>query len=134
MESTEKFLSVENLEAIKDTIQLELLKRGVIAPIVKLEEVIRKSNNHHIELATAEFQTIPVMFKKLGVINFGTFVGKKPKNELKPELEGEFISVWISVYFSYEHFNGGSNGVEMFNIWFNVFGSTSYDVKLNQIK
>lgn len=131
----ELYLSAENLEAIKEAIQLELLKRGVTAPIVTMEETIgRNSSSHYINFSTAYFQTVPVMFKKLAVTNFSTSANKQPKSVLDPKLAGEFIAVWISVHFSYESFGGGSNGTEIFNIWFNVFGPTSYDVKLAQIR
>lgn len=36
MENT-KLLSQENLNAIKEFIQVELLKRGITAPIIKIE-------------------------------------------------------------------------------------------------
>lgn len=131
----ELLLSAANLEAIKNAIQIELLKRGVTAPIVEIKETLgRNSSAHYLEFSTAPFQTVPVMFKKLVVSSFSTSLRKAPKSDLKPGIEGEYIAVWISVHFTYESFEGGSNGTKMFDIWFNVFGETEYDVKLQEIR
>lgn len=133
---TTNYLSQENLDTIKAAIQLELLKRGVTAPIVKLEETTGRNQgcDHYINLETEPFQTVPVMFKKLMVSSFSTHVSKRKRSELKEGLEGDFISVWISVHYSYESFSGGSNGTELFDINFNVFGDDSYSTKVASIR
>lgn len=134
METQELYLSAENLLKIKETIQVELLKRGVTAPIVTMKETIGRGGSHYIEFQTTEFQTVPVMFKRVQVNNFSTSVSKRPISELQNGLNGEYVKIWITVHFSYESFSGGSNGTEMFSIWFNVFGKTEYDVKLHLIQ
>lgn len=133
METT-LLLSQENLNAIKEFIQVELLKRSITAPIIKIEEESSKSHSHYIKFNTTEFQTTPVIFKKLQVNDFGSSVVRSLRSELNPEAEGEYISVWISVHYSYESFSGGTNGTELFNIWFNVFGENKIDVKMSAIR
>ena len=132
METT-LLLSQANLNAIKESIQVELLKRGITSPIVEIKEVTNGSS-HYILFNTAEFQTVPVMFKKLWVNNFGSSVARRPKSDLSPDTDGEYIFVWISVHYSYESFSGGSNGTSLFDIWFNVFGESEYDVKMKAIR
>jgi len=135
MKNQELFLSSDNLNAIKEEIQLNLLKRGITAPIIKIEETLSHNNySHYIKFETAEFQTTPVMFKKLTVSAFGSGVNKKPKSELSEGTEGEYISVWICVNYSYEAFNGGTNFTDLFNIWFNVFDESEYNVKLVAVR
>ena len=97
METQELYLSAENLLKIKETIQVELLKRGVTAPIVTMKETIGRGGSHYIEFQTTEFQTVPVMFKRVQVNNFSTAVTKRPNNELQSNLAGEYIAVWITV-------------------------------------
>lgn len=129
----ELYLSQSNLDKMKEIIQIELLKRGITAPIIKFEEEIYKSS-HYIRFNTEPFQTIPVIFKNILVDNFSTSVLKKPKSELREGVEGEYIHVWISVHFSWESFGGGTNGIKIFDIVFNVFGDTEYDVYLKEIR
>ena len=129
----ELYLSQSNLDKMKKIIQIELLKRGITAPIVKFEEEIYKSS-HYIKFKTEPFQTIPVIFKNILVDSFSTSVLKKPKSELREGVEREYIYVWISVHFSWELFNGGTNGTTIFDITFNIFGDTEYDVYLKEIR
>lgn len=131
------FLTHANLEGIKDIIQLELLKRGVIAPIVKIEEVVHRSGSHGIELLTEYFQTVPVMFKKVRVTSFNTNVEIGKLSHLNPELpknmDDDYVAVWINTHFSYEVFDGGSNGTNLISFWFNVFGKEKDGVRLKQM-
>lgn len=129
----QKLLSEGNLKFIKEVIQLELLKRGITAPIVIIEETIN-NNRHRIELETSEFQTTPVIFKTLKIIGWNTSVEIKPKSELKPDAIGNYILVWIPIYYTYTHFGVGSNSTEIFTLLFNVFGSNNDDVRLKSIR
>lgn len=129
----ELYLSQSNLDKMKEIIQLELLKRGITAPIIKFEEEIYKSS-HYIRFKTEPFQTIPVIFKNILVDNFSTSVNKRLKSELKEGIEGEYIHVYIQFHYSWESFSGGTNGTPIFDIIFNVFGDTEYDVHLAEIR
>ena len=132
---TKKYLSQDNLEAIKEILQLEILKRGIHAPIVNMYEGIsEKTSKHYLKFETSEFQTIPVMFKKLKIKEFNSSVQSSLKRNLDPSLEGDYISVWFSVNFSYETFDCSSNCVSMFSIRFNVFNEYKFGVELYEIK
>ena len=132
---TEKYLSKDNLEAIKEILQLEILKRGINAPIIDIfESISEKTSKHYLKFETSEFQTIPVMFKKLKIKEFGSSVQLSLKSNIDQSLEGDYISVWLSVNFLYETFECSSNYVSMFSIRFNVFNEYKFGVKLYEIK
>lgn len=131
---TKNLLSEENLKSIKETIRVELLKRGFTASIVKLEENVSKYNKRSIDLQTEEFQTTPVLFKRIVIHSFSSNVSIESKKNLNPVLAGDYIHVWISVNVSYINFDGGKNGSELFDIVFNVFGDKEHDVKLYNIR
>ena len=99
----ENYLSQANLEAIKETLQLEILKRGINAPIIDICETIsERTFKHYLKFETSEFQTIPVMFKSIKINQFSSFVESSPKSNLDPSFEGNYISVYSSVSFSYK--------------------------------
>ena len=132
---TEKYLSKDNLEAIKEILQLEILKRGINAPIIDIfESISEKTSKHYLKFETSEFQTIPVMFKKLKIKEFGSSVQLSLKSNIDQSLEGDYISVWLSVNFLYETFECSSNYVSMFSIRFNVFNEYKFGVELYEIK
>lgn len=107
----ENIISSQQIELIKENIQTELLKRGITAQIIKLEEYEHnRSRAHYINLRTENFQTTPIIFKRLWVEAFGTAITKRTNEEGK-----EYYSVWICVHYSYEHFGGGTNGCELFD-------------------
>lgn len=105
-----KRLSEKAVNSIKDLLQVELLKRGILAPICRIEEVESRSGNSYISFNTEKFQTTPVIFKSLMVENFNSWISK---------VEGGYV-VTIDVHYSYEHFGGGSNGCSLFNFQCNV--------------
>ena len=98
-------LSEKAVNTIKDLLQIELLKRGILAPITRIEEVESRSGGTYISFETEEFQTTPVIFKSLKVENFNSWISK---------IEGGFL-ININVHYSYKHFGGGSNGCSLFN-------------------
>jgi len=114
---------------IKNKIQLELLKRGIASPIIKCEEVI-KNNVHRIEIKTASFQTIPVIFKELWIENFNSSIKEETIDVEGSEgiLETIVYRVWIKIMYEYEHFGGGSNGCELFNLTCNCYKNESYSI------
>ena len=115
-------LSEKAINTIKDLLQTELLKRGILAPIKRIEEVELRSGDSYISFNTEEFQTTPVIFKSLMVENFNSWIRK---------IEGGYVVV-INVHYSYEHFGGGSNGCLLFNFQCNVSEDGMYvgDVKI----
>jgi len=138
MNSAENYLSLSNLLEIREIIQEELLKRGFTAPILKIEETVDIMGSHHIELSTAYFQTTPVIFKKLRITNFNTSVSIGKLSDLATNatpnlLDKDYVMVWVTTNLSYESFGGGSNGLNLLNFWFNVFGKKKFDVKISHI-
>lgn len=115
MDKEQLYLTEDNLSIIKEKIQTELLKRGINTPIIKLEEYVR-NGSHYIQLQTESFQTFPVLFKKLWIESFGTSIMIDTYEEEKIK----YYRVWIRIYYSYEHFEGGSNGCKLFNFNCNV--------------
>ena len=115
-------LSEKAVNTIKDLLQTELLKRGILAPIKRIEEVESRSGSTYISFETEKFQTTPVIFKSLKVENFNSWIKK---------VEGDYVVV-ISVHYSYKHFGGGSNGCLLFNFQCNVSEDGEYvgDVKI----
>ena len=115
-------LSEKAINTIKDLLQIELLKRGILAPINRIEEEEGRSGNRFISFNTEKFQTTPVIFKSVVVENFNSWIKK---------VEGGYLVV-INVHCSYEHFDGGSNGCSLFNFQCNVSEDGMYvgDVKI----
>ena len=111
----EKILTEGNILKIKEYLQIELLKRGISAPITFIEEVATPTRNG-INFETENFQTIPVMFKSLKVTQFGSNVYNATLDNGR-----ECVEVVINVSYSYHHFSGGSNFCELFYITFRLF-------------
>lgn len=109
-------LSEKAINTIKDLLQVELLKRGILAPIKRIEEEEGRSGKRYISFNTEEFQTTPVIFKSLVVENFNSWIKK---------VEGGYVIV-INVHYSYKHFGGGSNGCSLFNFQCNVSEDSTY--------
>jgi hypothetical protein len=99
-----KKLSEKAIALIAEHLQTELLKRGILAPITKIEEEESRPGKTHISFETEEFQTTPVIFKSLKVENFNSWI---------EEVDGGF-QIGIDVHYSYKHFGGGSNGCSLF--------------------
>lgn len=106
-------LTDNQLSQIKETISVEMLKRGYTAKMIEFKEVSSNSNRSRIEFQTEEFQTVPVMFKKINLSNFSSSISLNP--ELTLQHEREIFNVWLQVNIRYESFGGGSNGVGLFD-------------------
>ena len=117
-----KLLSEKAVNTIKDLLQIELLKRGILAPIKRIEEVELRSGDSYISFNTEEFLTTPVIFKSLMVESFNSWIRK---------IEGGYVVV-INVHYSYEHFGGGSNGCSLFDFYCKVSEDGEYvgDVRI----
>jgi hypothetical protein len=109
----------EQLEQIQNFIQDELLKRGFQAPIIEIKEIEDK----RIEFHTANFQTTPVLFKSLQISNFNSSFSTEKVNNMTLD------TFWIRVSVRYEHFNGGSNGVDLFAVTGTLSGDRVYDLR-----
>lgn len=111
----ENLLCQTQLELMKDAIQIELLKRGIHAPIILIEEYVGKyDKNPRINLKTAEFTTTPTLFQKIWVEDFGSWL----EEETVIVEDGELtkINVCVNIHYRYEHFfHGGSNGCSIFD-------------------
>jgi hypothetical protein len=121
----ENIISPAQVELIKERIQEELTKRGIHAPITTFEEY---ENAHcigerKINLKTAEFQTTPVIFKKLRVESFSTNIEKVK----------ELYQVYISLHYSYEHFGGGRNSCCLFDFTCKLFKDCDNNIYAVQI-
>ena len=110
-----KNLLTENqLNSIKEVLKDELTKRGFHVEINLVEEETRSENK--LRLTSSKFQTTPVLFKELSLIDFGTKVSiKKHKDIFGGDKENEVISVWLCVNVAYSNFDLGSNTSKIFN-------------------
>lgn len=107
------YLSESQLEKVKSFIQVELLKRGFLAPITTFKEVEGRYEKHYFELETESFQTVPVIFQEIRISNFSTGIGDE---EVRVVSKVRVRPIWISVHVSYKHFDGGSNGCKLFDV------------------
>lgn len=109
--------SEKQRQEIQEFIQTELLKRGFHAPITALQE---KTINHNTGLyfESAPFQTTPVLFKSIKIINFAnSILDEEPIGENSSYVPDLMIRrVYIQVYVEYKHFDGGSNGSKLFGV------------------
>lgn len=96
----------ENIEEIKNFIQLELLKRGFTAPI---KEFYEKENRLYFK--TENFQTSPVLFENIRIENFSTHISAPFQHETGVQVR----KVFICVHTFYNHFDGGTNTCNIFN-------------------
>jgi hypothetical protein len=106
-------LSHTQIDALKQHIQTEMLRRGYTAPIISFEEVEGRNGQTRIEFETATFQTIPVMFKELRVTNFSSSISRRHLED-KPEVQ--FWGIYIEVSVRYTSFDMGSNGTKLFAV------------------
>ncbi|MBK9936773.1 MAG: hypothetical protein IPP05_22310 [Cytophagaceae bacterium] len=100
-------------QEIEKIIELELIKRGISVSIT-VKEVTQR-----LKLTSSSFQTTPVLFKEIKIIDFGSYVTEK----------GKVIEVGVSVSAYYEHFDGGSNVVKLFSITINCFDDEARLIK-----
>ena len=101
-------LTEKQLSLVKEAIQDELLKRGIIAKISKIEEI-----NERLVVETESFQTSPVMFKEIYVYSHISGFSMM----LDKEQEGA-AQLYIGLSFRYTLFSGGTNGSDLMNLRF----------------
>lgn len=104
---------------LKDAIKTELTKRGFHTPFnVKIE-------NKKIIIESEPFQTIPVLFKEISIISFGS---KIEDNVDLPRIK----NFWVNVNVQYKHFDGGTNGCNLFAVvgkYYNPSEDSDYSVR-----
>ena len=106
-------LTENQLNAVKLEIKDELTKRGFHVDINLVEEETKHGNK--LRLSSSNFQTNPVLFKELSLVDFGTKVEKTTDCEIfGGDDETELIRVWLTVSVAYNHFNLGSNCSKLF--------------------
>lgn len=116
----EKIATPDVVEAIRQGIATELLKRGFTSPITAELEERPRGNEWFIAIEGEPFQTVPVLFAAIQVRNFSSSL-QPSKDEKAIEARGraenpvDIWSVWIDVNVRYEHFGSGSNGCTLFN-------------------
>jgi hypothetical protein len=108
--NTNKNLCPETLELIKEAISVNLIKRGFHAPIELTGGMDRRGFEYKLALTSEPFQTTPVLFKEIRISDFGSWV---KSDTTDAESEG-LLNVGVRVHVSYEHFDGGRNGCELF--------------------
>lgn len=122
----EALLNWEHLEQIKNHLQTELLKRGFNAKIDRINEKVARNGIEHnyVEFETEPFQTIPIIFKKVWITNFSSWIRDHKTNK-------NYWVITIQVHIRYEHFTGGHNGTNLFT--FKCMASKDEDyVYINQ--
>lgn len=113
-------LSENTLEQIQDKIQVELLKRGFFAP-VKVEFCNKHKN---VKVTSENFQTIPVLFKSISIINFGGYIKEVEESKNKS------LEIRIPVVAQCEHFDMGNNYAEIFAFKCIVIGENVYSIEI----
>jgi hypothetical protein len=99
-------------DQLESFIQTELLKRGFQAPIEELREKHNRSQIG-IEFHTPDFQTTPVLFRKLHITSGNSSIRATERTTS----DGTVIyNLWVSVNVRYMVFDGGSNGTKLFDV------------------
>lgn len=91
---------------IADIIQTELLKRGFVVNVS-----CTPTPDNSLKIITNEFQTTPIIFKKVWIESFDVEVDQ---NETDKGLK--YVDYHIAINVFYEHFDGGQNGCNLFYI------------------
>lgn len=89
------------INQLAEIIRTELLKRGIIV------SVSGKKGKKGIEFTSSDFQTTPVLFKRISI---NAWVTERDQEENWGH------EALVFVHANYELFEGGSNGIDLFNI------------------
>ena len=100
-----KITTQEQRAEIEKIITLELVKRGINVTL------FTKEDNEKIRISSSKFQTSPVLFEDISIVDFGSWIEKKE----------DYIEVTISINAWYKHFHGGTNGVGLFTVTIRCF-------------
>lgn len=101
------------LNEVKEVIEEQLLRRGFTAKIKTIAETNPRHNDTKISFDTYEFNTTPVLFKSITCSEFSSSIDE----ERIIEKSGKKVyKIWISIYASWTHFGGGTNGTQIFSM------------------
>lgn len=132
IESRELLMSklISEKDIIKEFISNELCKRGFHAKIETFDIV-----KDRIQFETENFQTTPVIFKEINIGNFGGGIGRGTLYTITGKGEvvtDDVLNVWIPVHVSYTHFDGGTNGSNLFqvNVYVDKWGVNTHNMKI----
>jgi len=103
-----KITTQEQRDKIEKILTLELVKRGINAVL------FTKEDNEKIRISSTKFQTSPVLFEEISIVDFGSWIIKKEK----------YIEVIITVNAWYKHFDGGNNSCTLFTATIRCFGES----------
>jgi len=108
-----KNIPSEIQESIVETINQQLIKRGFPQVTIKHN---KNDRYPELDIISEEFNTVPVIMKSIRIENNGGSINNKTKIILRDgdEVEVPYLSIWIPVHVSYNHFGGGSNGTGLF--------------------
>ena len=119
----------EQRDELQKVIQVELLKRGYTAQIIKFEE---NETNSRFIFKTENFQTTPVMFQEIYISNFNSSL---EKDELIKDDKTHFVTrFWVEVNCFITHFNSeGKNSFSLFDVQGTFYDKQSRISQLNII-
>lgn len=117
-------LTVDQTSAIRDFVWMELRKRGIFVSFNTFNEIKDRNGNSSIEIKSSEFQTQPVLFKRMAITSSASFVSTR---------EEDTRSVWINVGVKCEKFSNEEIFVPLFEIGldFKSYGPTTYNVSIS---
>ncbi len=99
-----------------------LARLGVNESIATLEEKTMKNGDTYYKGVSAPIRQMPKMFKKLVVVCEVNAYGHDETTELR-----------VNLRYAYDHYNGGSNGCDIGNMWFEVKNDMPNDVDAENV-
>ena len=117
-------LSKEVRDYVLSEVNETLARLGVSESITTLEEKTARNGDTYYRGVSAPIRQMPKMFKKLVVVcEVNTIVHEYY----------ETTELWASLKYAYEHYDGGSNGCDIGNMWFEVKNDMPNDVDAENV-
>lgn len=117
-------LSKEVRDYVLSEVNETLARLGVSESITTLEEKTARNGDTYYRGVSAPIRQMPKMFKKLVVVcEVNTIVHEYY----------ETTELWVSLKYVYEHYDGGSNGCDIGNMWFEVKNDMPNDVDAENV-
>ena len=117
-------LSKEVRDYVLSEVNETLARLGVSESITTLEEKTARNGDTYYRGVSAPIRQMPKMFKKLVVVcEVNTIVHEYY----------ETTELWVSLKYAYEHYDGGSNGCDIGNMWFEVKNDMPNDVDAENV-
>lgn len=98
----------EQLNSLIETVSDELLKRGFKVKL-NIQKILPDGK---IKIVSDDFQTTPVLYKRIYIEAAGQIKSEEQKNSLGKDIVRHSIS--FALYAKVESFSGGSNGINLF--------------------